>query len=157
MYRARFDERRREVQAHSDMYAEAAGGCDTDDRAWLIFIAQPRRSRVGRTLSANMASDIMTNAEELSLTYAGRAGVHPLESVDRFNPRHGLRRWVFANTAAAERMQWRQAGASLHQDGSVTLAASIGGHRTSSDGYNEGWQIESAAIECAIADAMALL
>ena len=32
----------------------------------------------------------------------------------------------------------------------------VGGHRMSSDGYFEGWQVESAAIECAIADLLAL-
>jgi len=38
----------------------------------------------------------------------------------------------------------------------VTLAAAVGGHRLSSDGYFEGWQVESSAIECVIADFMAL-
>jgi hypothetical protein len=39
----------------------------------------------------------------------------------------------------------------------VTLAAAIGGHRNGSNTYWEGWQIESVAIECAIADLMALI
>lgn len=46
---------------------------------------------------------------------------------------------------------------SLHHDGSVTVAAAVGGHRMSSDGYFEGWQVESSAVECAIADLMALI
>jgi hypothetical protein len=39
----------------------------------------------------------------------------------------------------------------------VTLAAAVGGHRMSSDGYFEGWQVESSPIECAVADLMALI
>lgn len=44
---------------------------------------------------------------------------------------------------------------SIHHDGSVTVAAAVGGHRMSSDAYFEGWQVESVAIECAIADLLA--
>ncbi|GMA25841.1 hypothetical protein GCM10025864_36000 [Luteimicrobium album] len=33
----------------------------------------------------------------------------------------------------------------------------MGGHRTRIDDYFDGWQVESAAIECAIADLMALV
>lgn len=45
---------------------------------------------------------------------------------------------------------------SIHHDGSVTVAAAVGGHRMSSDAYFEGWQVESVAIECASADLLAL-
>lgn len=33
----------------------------------------------------------------------------------------------------------------------------MGGHRKSSDGFFEGWQIEGRGIECAVADFMALV
>ena len=89
--------------------------------------------------------------------YAGRGGVHPLENVDRHNPRPGLRRWVAVNTATGDRSLWKEAWASLHHDGSVTLAAAIGGHRMSSDGYFEGSQVQSDAVECGVADLMALI
>lgn len=52
---------------------------------------------------------------------------------------------------------WKAAWISIHNDGSVTLAAAVGGHRMSRDGYSEGWQVESSAIECAIADFMAMI
>lgn len=45
---------------------------------------------------------------------------------------------------------------SIHHDGSVTLAAAIGGHRVQ-DGHAEGWRVDSASIECAVADLMALV
>lgn len=61
------------------------------------------------------------------------------------------------NAAIGERSIWKEAWISIHHDGSVTVAAAVGGHRMSSDGYFEGGQVQSAAIECAIADLMALV
>ncbi|MBC8988513.1 ATP-binding protein, partial [Pedobacter sp. N36a] len=100
---------------------------------------------------------VLTKAEGLALFYAGRGGVHPLENVDRHNPRPGSRRWVAVNTATGDRSQWKEAWASLHHDGSVTLAAAIGGHRMSSDGYFAGSQVQSDAVECGVAGLMALI
>lgn len=61
------------------------------------------------------------------------------------------------NTATGERSVWREAWISIHHDGSVTVAAAAGAHRMSMDGYREGWQVESSAVECAIADLMPLV
>lgn len=157
MYRARFDERRHATEALDNLFAEAAGGRDTDKRAWLIAVAHPRVPRFHDRLTRDEARDVLSKTEKLALTYAGRGGVHPLESVDRSNPRPGLRRWVAVNTAAGERSTWKEAWLSIHHDGSTTLAAAVGGHRMTSDGYFEGSQVQSAAIECGIADLMALI
>ncbi|WP_322755852.1 hypothetical protein [Frankia sp. Cas3] len=46
---------------------------------------------------------------------------------------------------------------SIHHDGSVTVTTAVGGHRASHETYLEGWQVRSSAIECAIADLMALV
>ena len=108
-------------------------------------------------LTRDQAREVLSQTEGLALTYAGRGGIHPLESVDRHNPRPGLRRWVAVNTATGDRSTWKEAWLSIHHDGSVTLAAAVGGHRMSSDGYFEGSQIQSAAIECAVADFMGLI
>jgi hypothetical protein len=78
-------------------------------------------------------------------------------SVDRSNPRPGLRRWVAVNTATGERSAWMESWVSIHHDGSVTLATAIGAHFQGRDAYHEGWQIRSSAVECAIADFMALI
>jgi hypothetical protein len=59
--------------------------------------------------------------------------------VDRRNARPGLRRWVAVNNASGERPEWKEAWTSIHHDGSVTLAAAVGGHRMSGNGYFEGW------------------
>lgn len=157
MYRARFEERRHATAALDSLYDEAAAGKDSDKRAWLIAVAHPRIPRFRDRLTREEARGVLTKTVGLALTYAGRGGIHPLESVDRDNPRPGLRRWIAVNTATGERSIWKEAWMSIHHDGSVTVAAAVGGHRMSSDGYFDGWQVESAAIECAVADLMALV
>lgn len=157
MCRARFEERRHATEALDALFGEAAAGRDSDKRAWLIAVAHPRIPRFRDRLTRDEARGVLTKTVELALTYAGRGGVHPLENVDRDNPRPGLRRWVAVNTATGERSIWKEAWISIHHDGSVTVAAAVGGYRMSSDGYFDGWQVESVAIECAIADLTALV
>lgn len=157
MYRARFDERRHATEALDVLSTEASAGRDTDRRAWLIGVGHPRIPRFRDRLTRDEAKEVLSKSEELALTFAGRGGIHPLESVDRLNPRPGLRRWVAVNTAREESAAWKESWATIHHDGSVTLATAIGGHRSGSNTSWEGWQIESVAIECAIADLMALV
>jgi hypothetical protein len=156
MYRARFEERRHATEALDALFDEAAAGRDSHKRAWLIAVAHPRIPRFHDRLTRDEAREVLTKTVGLALTYAGRGGIHPLENVNRDNPRPGLRRWVAVNTAVSEHSLWREAWMSIHHDGSVTVAAAVGGHPMSSDEFFDGWQIESAAIECAIADLMAL-
>ena len=157
MYRARFEERRHTTEALDSLYEEAAAGRNSGKRAWLIAVAHPRIPRFRERLTREDAREVLRKTVGLALTYAGPGGVHPLESVDRDNPRPGLRRWVAVNTATGERSMWKEAWLTIHHDGSVTVAAAVGGHRMSSDGYFDGRQVESAAIECATADLMALV
>jgi len=157
MYRARLDERRHATEVLNMLYAEAAAGRDSETRAWLIAIAHPRLPRVGSRLTRDEARAVLTKTERLALSYATRGGIHPLESVDCYNPRPGLRRWLAVNSATAERAIWKEAWVSIHHDGSVTMAAAVGGHLMSSGEYFDGWQVQSTAIECAVADLMALV
>lgn len=85
---------------------------------------------------------MISKTEKLALTYAGQDGIHPLESVDRSNPRPGLRRWVVVNTATGERSTWKEAWLSIHHDGSATLVAAVGGHPMTSGDYFEGSQVQ---------------
>ncbi|AYJ06364.1 AlbA family DNA-binding domain-containing protein [Mycobacterium avium] len=156
MYRARFEERRHATEVLNALFSEAAAGRNTDTRSWMIAVAHPRMPRFRDRLTREAARDVLSEAEGLALVYAGRGGIHPLESVDRLNPRPGLRRWVAVNTATSDRTIWKEAWASIHDDGSVTLATAVGAHRIQA-GHFEGWQVESSAIECAIADLMALI
>lgn len=157
MYRARFEERRHASEALDALFAEVSAGRDVDKRGWLIGVAHPRIPRIGDRLTSDEARSVLETSKNLTLRYSNRRGIHPLENVDVLNPRPGLRRWVAVNSATSERGRWREAWVTLHHDGSVTLAAAVGGHRSSSDGYFGGWQVESSAIECAIADLMALV
>ncbi|MFE9970065.1 helix-turn-helix domain-containing protein [Streptomyces hirsutus] len=158
MYRARFEERRHASEALDALFSEASAGRDSDTRAWLIAVAHPRIPRFRDRTTHDMARYVLSKTVPLALTYASRnGGVHPLENVDRNNPRPGLRRWVAVSMAIGDHSSWKEAWMSIHHDGSVTLAAVVGGHRKSRDTYFEGWEVESSAIECAIADVMALL
>lgn len=82
MYRARFDERRHATEALDNLFTETAGGRDTDTRAWLIAAAHPRVPRFRDRLTRDQARRVLSKTEGLALTYAGRGGIHPLESVD---------------------------------------------------------------------------
>lgn len=158
MYRARFDERRRATEALDSLFAEAAEGRDTDDRAWFVAAAHPRIPSVLLRPTRDEAREIFDRARNVTLTYSNRNGVHPLENVEYSNPRPGLRRWTAPNTATSDSANWKEAWASVHHDGSVTLATSVGGHRSGPKGdYLEGWQLEGRAVEAAIADFTALI
>lgn len=157
MYRARFDERRHATESLDKLYADVATGRDCKKRAWLIAVGHPRRPGFLERLTRDDARNVLTDAGTLTLNYSVRTGIHPLESVDLDNPRPGLRRWVAVNNATGEHSTWKEAWLSIHHDGSVTLAAAVGGHPMSENDYFKGSQVQSAAIECAISDFMGLL
>lgn len=157
MYRARFDERSHSVEALGNLYVEAGRGRDTGTRAWLIAVAHPRVPfSAPQRPTQDDARKIMREAERYSLSWIGsNDGVHPLESVTRQNPRPGLRRWNFVNTAEGK-SAWRESWAAIHHDGSVTLATAIGGQRTRHEEL-PGWQISAQALETAVSDFMAMI
>lgn len=157
MYRARFDERRRATDAVDSLFSEAAVGLDASARAWLVAVAHPRIARVANRPDRHQAREMFENAGAVALSYSNRNGVHPLENVDCLNPRPGLRRWTAVNTAVSDSSKWREAWASIHHDGSVTVTAAVGGHRKSFDGFFDGWEVEGRGIEASIADFMALV
>ena len=154
-YRARFDERRRSTEVLDQLYNETVAGRDTGVRAWLIAVAHPRVPGIGR-MTRDEAREILTSAKTITLTFSNQHGAHPIEVVDCLNPRPGLRRWVAPSTATGSQA-WRDAWASVNRDGSVTLAAALGGHRKSTDGYRAAWEVEARGIEAAIADFAALI
>lgn len=136
MYRARFDERRHAAEALNALYSEVSAGRDVDKRAWLIAVGHPRIPRIGDRLTRDKVRSVLETSRGLALRYAGRAGIHPLESVDHLNPRPGLRRWVAVNTATSESSRWKESWVSVHHDGSAALATAVGGHR-SRDGISK--------------------
>jgi hypothetical protein len=157
MYRARFDERRRATEELDALYIEARAGRDYANRAWLIAAAHPRIPGALVRPTREKAQAIFKQAETITLSYSNRNAMHPLENINRLNPRPGLRRWVAPNNATDPGALWREAWASVHYDGSVTLAAAVGGHRSGSDSKFEGSEVESRAIEVAVADFAAII
>lgn len=88
-------------------------------------------------------------------SYTNHVGIHPLQSVWRDEPRPGLRRWIAPNTAENV-TGWKEAWAALHHNGAVTIAAAVGGH-PGIRGDLPGSYVDSATIECAVADFMSLI
>ena len=155
MYRARFEERRHAGEELVALFNEASAGRDTSKLAWLAAVARPRIPRVHSRLSRDDARKVFRRAEQVALSYAADGRPRPLGSVDIYNPRPGLRRWVAVpNTDKG----WREARLTVHHDGSVTLAAALGGRPTeAADVFAGGGEIHSHDIEGAVADFMALI
>lgn len=157
MYRARFDERRKATEVTDRLYDESARGRDTAHRAWLVAVAHPRRPLSHLAVDREHASTAFNDALAMGKQYTEQDGIHPLESVERHNLRPGLRRWVARNTATEKRERWKESWATLHHDGSVTLATSVGGHPFAASETHPGSHIEAQGMECGVADFMALV
>jgi len=155
-YRARFDDRRQTNSDLRELYAEATVNWFDSDRATLIAVARPRVLSNGAIRpTRETARGTAVEAERLGLAFAPH-GIHPLASVAR-NLRPGLRRWNAINAQTGEKTRWKAANAALHHDGTVSLGFAVGGHRAPDGRYADGDRIDSAAIECAVADLMALI
>lgn len=157
LYRARFEERRHSTEVLDALHAEAVAGRSTEERAWFVAVAHPRAPRLLGRMTRDEARAILSKSRSLAPIYADRNGVHPLERVETHNPQPGLRRWIAKSTASGERSAWREAWASVHHDGSVTLVAAVGGHPLSRDAHDDGGEIRASALECAVANFMAVL
>ena len=158
MYQTRFDRRRDSTEQLDGLYAQAARGRDTAARAWLIAVANPRPPALRVTrMARDDARACLFDAQRDALQLAGsNQGVHPLQHLDLVNPRTGLRSWVAPNRATGTE-RWREAWASVGEQGSVTLAAAIGGHRSGIDEYWPSQCVAIRGLECAVADFAGLL
>ncbi len=159
MYRQRFDERRSADQAIQGLYDDLMAGRDADQRAWLAVVAYPRTPLVGRQLDRVQIQAVIRDAEKRTLGWVGSdAAAHPLEAVDRLNPRRGMRRWVLPHTAHGMG-GWFEAAMAVHDNGAVDLVCAIGGHRVGGPELAtlSGERIRSRHIEAAVSDVMSLL
>lgn len=158
MYRARFDGHRRSTETLDKIYTEAAAMRSPDSPAWLVAVAHPRLPLTGAERPTQARARMaLEEAGKKALVFVGRGSRHPIENTDRNNPRPGLRRWIARPMIDGESQRWREAWISVHDDGSVSLAAAVGGHRRSSTEENEDHVVESRDVEVAIADFMGLL
>lgn len=155
MYRSRFDERSRAAGALGDLYAEAVRDRDVHMRAWLIAVANPRIPRPTPDLDRVKAIEVFESARNVALTNSTDSPLRPLSNLSVQATRPGLRRWVAPNGSTGS-SDWRQAWASVHRDGAVTLSSSVGGQRSTTRQLR-GYQFTGQSIEFAIADFMALM
>jgi len=155
-YRARFDEQRHAREALTNLYAQVSTGRAMAPHAWLYAVASPRVPNVTSGMDRADARDVFESAFTLAQGWTNGIGVRPLTAVERYNPRPGLRSWVAPNRSQGAQL-WNEAWASVYRSGAAGLACTVGGHRKSVDGYFEPTQVESTAIENAVADLLALV
>jgi len=157
MYRARFDARQDAHAALTSTFDEAARNWSVAGHATFVAIARPTLPYASPSRpTRESARDLISAATSIASLLAKNVGIHPLANIDRYNPRPGLRRWIAVNEATAEQTRWKSAWVATHHDGSVSLAASVGGHRTAT-GFLLPNQIEAIAVENAVANFMALV
>lgn len=155
MYRERHQEQRDSEKSLGNLYDDAAHKRGKE-RAWLIAVARPRFPMPAPPLSRDAARNLFAAAKTLTLRFVSGAPAHPLESVDVLNPRPGLRGWVGRSTTGRQ-ASWKEAWASVHNNGAVTLASSVGGHRSGRDRFEEPWQVFGDVIEAGVSDFMSLV
>jgi len=158
-YRSRFDDQRNAIAALQELYDAQVASHETVDRAWLFAVARPRIPRVGITkLSRKTAVEVFDTAHDISHTLASQKAVHPLDALTHSNPRTGLRSWIMRTDIPNQSYRWREAWAAIHTDGSVGLAAAIGGAPKGHEAGNRGGnEILVQSIEGAVVDFMALI
>ena len=161
-YRARLEESRRAADALREHWEEVSANLPIEPRARIILVARPRPPLAPNTKpDSRVVSGYFTRAWQFGkwLTNSRHTvGQHPLDATNNINLRPGLRRWIAMNTAVSSADDWRAAQAAVHDDGSVSLAATIGGPRNGGSGstFQEN-QVEARDVECAVADFMGLL
>ncbi|MFC8383238.1 helix-turn-helix domain-containing protein [Nocardia sp. NPDC057272] len=158
MYRTRLDTRRHNAETLSRIYGDLSNVHPTMDRAWLIAVAQPRIPSI-RTerLTREAATELFQKASDVESLNVWASNQHPLRRMDIYSPRPGLRRWTVMTPYQTDRDAWRAGAASIHFDGSVTLAVAIGGELKPSGEAWPGAVVQSPAIEDAVAVLMALI
>jgi hypothetical protein len=159
MYRARLEERRNSTDALDRLYREIADGQPRPGPACFIAAARPRIPRSGQRIGRDHARFILYEAISVALSFAGKDpyGAHPLDFVAWDNPRIGFRRWTAPNIATSEPVRCFASRIDVHDDGSVTVAATVGGQSLTRSGKFESYEINANSVECCIADLMALI
>lgn len=159
LYRQRLDARRHSDQAIQSLHDELLAGRDTDRRAWMAVVAYPRVTLLGRQLDRDQARAVVVAAERHTLAWVNNRGsCHPLEAVDRLNPRRGMRRWLLPHAPHGVG-SWYEAWFGVHDNGAVSLVCGIGAHRIAGPEMTTlpGERIRARHIEAAVSDTMALL
>lgn len=125
-YRARFNarhERENELRESLEHALRSAYSAEL----WIGAIARPVGDvAFAKRLKREQVQAILDGALKLADTWVRRK-VHPLEWLDRSNPRQGLRRWVARFGNNSETSCWREAQAQIFDSGTVVLTSAMGG------------------------------
>lgn len=156
LYRARFEARRTAATELDALYNDALVGRDVIRRPWVIAVARPRLPLPARKLTSDDARTLFKSAEANTMLWAGRGALHPLQYVDRNNPRPGLRRRVAMYSHPQDELRRFESWAAFHNDGSVAIASALGG------GYSKAGRdpdnvVSCVAVEGAVADLVGMV
>lgn len=125
-YRARFDSRLRSEQALDELYSRTVEGHATDKFAWIFAVAKPTVSTRSDRLTLDQALKVYSGAEQELHQLTQEQHAHFFKWMDRHNPRPGYRSWRFMNRMAGDHAI-HEAWVTVHDDGSIGLAAVVGG------------------------------
>jgi hypothetical protein len=156
-YRARFETQRSATASLNELMATAVEGRSFTDRAWMMAVARPvnrapRLARPDRTSAARIFDQAFRTSTRWTTMH-----VHPLDWLDRSNPRPGLRRWLARFGRASESTMWREAWAEVLDDGGVVIGSAMGAGRAGANTTMEPHEVPSDRAETFVADFMALL
>lgn len=156
-YRARFAGKQATIRSLHEIVDHAIDGRPVAERAWMVAVARPTHlsAQQGR-LDRAVAAEIFEDAYLLSGQWV-RLRVHPLDWLDRQNPRPGLRRWVARFSRSGDTTRWREAQACIGDDGTVTLVSAMGAGRSGADMEFGPHEFGSDRAETFLADFFALM
>lgn len=155
-YRARFNARREREDELREILAQVLMRDHASD-LWIGAVARPTGEvPFAQRLEREQVQGILDGALKLADLWV-RHKVHPLEWLDRSNPRPGLRRWVARFGRYSEATRWREAQAQVLDSGTITLTAAMGKGRAGADTTFGPSEVGSDRVETFIADFMAML
>ena len=124
---------------------------------WIGAIGRPvGEATNSQRLAREQVQAVLDGALTLADTWVS-VKVHPLEWLDRSNPRPGLRRWVAGFGRSGETTRWREAQAQIFDSGTVVLTSAMGDGRGGANTFFGPHEVGSDRVETFIADFLALV
>lgn len=154
-YRERFSVRQ---QREEELVSQLSAALEHHIRGelWIGAIAHPvAGANYARRLGREEVARVLNAALELANSWAPRS-VHPLEWLDRSNPRPGLRRWRARFGRSGQSTRWREAQAEIADDGTVLLVSAMGAGRGGVTTEFDRHEVGSDRVEAFVADFVAL-
>lgn len=155
-YRARFNARSERKSELREILGQAIRP-EPDGALWIGAIARPvGEATYSQRLAREQVQAVLDGALKLADSWV-HVKVHPLEWLDRSNPRPGLRRWVAGFGRSGETTRWREAQAQIFDSGTVVLTSAMGNGRGGANTFFGPHEVASDRVETFIADFLALV